>query len=552
MKNITIKAVLFDFDSTLTLPGAIDFLKIKQAVNCPADMPVLEYINNINDPKQKSKSHKMLEDFEMEAAGISKPNIGAEDLIHFLRHEKGLKIGILTRNTLCSVKKALENFNNVEESDFDVIISRDDPIAPKPSPEGVLLAALKMNAAVEEILVIGDFIFDILSGKNAGASSVYLTNTNIGGDFNSHSDLSKKYFHKSAEESDYTAASLKDIKDIVRLHLPLPGGKFPNDLLERFLKGFDFNDPSIIIHPGIGEDTAAINIDNEEVLILKSDPITFATDSIGHYAVLINANDIATSGAVPRWFLTTLIFPCGTIPAEIFNVLNDLKDVCRKWNITLCGGHTEISDAVNRPVISGMLAGTVNKSGLIDKQNVKTGDRVLLTKGLAVEGTTIIAREFEEKLIALGIKEKEIDTCRNFLSQISILEEAKIAAGLKGTTAMHDVTEGGLATALEELSIAAGHRIKVQMENIPVFPQTMTMCELLDIHPLGLIASGSLIICCREEICKDLIAKIFKAGIKVTYIGEVMEPGQGIDAFYEGESVEWPKFETDEITGLFE
>ncbi|QTA78344.1 HAD superfamily hydrolase, related to HypE [Desulfonema limicola] len=548
MKNVTIKAVLFDFDSTLTLPGAIDFFKIKQAVQCPADMPVLEYINNIDDPIKKADCFKILDKLEKEAAERSKPNHGAEELIYFLKHEKGLKTGIITRNSLGSVKTALENFNTIKESDFDLIITRDDPIEPKPSPEGVLLAALKMNLAVEEILVAGDFIFDILAGKNAGASTVYLTNN----DFDDNSGLSKKFSSQAVEQSDYTASTLKDIKDIVRLHLPLLGGKFPNDLLERFLKGFDFNDPFVIIHPGIGEDTAAINVDNEEVLILKSDPITFATDSIGHYAVLINANDIATSGAVPRWFLSTLIFPCKTVPAEIFNTLEDLKNVCRKWNITLCGGHTEISDAVNRPVISGMLAGTVSKSGLIDKKSVKTGDRVLLTKGLAVEGSTIIAREFESRLLALGMQKKDIDTCRHFLSQLSIIEEAKIASEFKGITAMHDVTEGGLATALEELSIAAGYKIKVQMENIPIFPQTMTICELLNINPLGLIGSGSLIICCCENICKELIARIFKAGIKVTYIGEVTGPGQGIDAFYEGEPVEWPKFESDEITKLFE
>lgn len=546
MKNIRIKAVLFDFDSTLTLPGAIDFLKIKQAVNCPADIPVLEYIKSITDIKQQEKAHEILEKFEMDAARISKPNAWAENLIHFLKHEKGLGIGILTRNSLCSVKKALENFINIEQTDFDVIITRDDKVEPKPSPEGVLLAAFKMNVEVEEILVVGDFVFDILAGKNAGASTAFLTNADI-----NNSGLHKKFFEKACKESDYTISNLKEIKDIVRLHLPLCAGKFPNDLLEKFLKKFDFKDPSIIIQPGIGEDTAAIDINREEILILKSDPITFATDAVGQYAVLINANDIATSGAVPRWFLATLIFPCNTIPAEIFNILDELKQVCQEWNITLCGGHTEISDAVNRPVVSGMLAGTVKKSGLIDKKNVKTGDRVLLTKGLAVEGTSIIAREFAQKLVSLGMKEDEIDSCRQFLSQISIIKEAEIAARFKGTTAMHDVTEGGLATALEELSIASGCKIKVQMENIPVFPQTMTMCELLDIHPLGLIGSGSLIICCREEICKELIAEIFKSGIKVTYIGEVTAPGQGIDAFHEAEPVNWPKFESDEITKLF-
>ena len=319
----------------------------------------------------------------------------------------------------------------------------------------------------------------------------------------------------------------------------------------KFLNQFIFDDPSIIINPGVGEDTAAVNVDPEEVLVLKSDPITFATDSIGQYAVLINANDIATSGAKPRWLLTTLLFPSGVTPSEISCVFDELKTFCRKWDITLCGGHTEITDAVTRPVVTGMMAGTVTRNNLIDKRNMAAGDRVLLTKGVAVEGTAIIAREFGDRLKNFGMNKSEIGISRQFLANISILTEAKIAAQFEATSAMHDVTEGGLATALEELGIAGGHRIKIDMDSIPVYAQTRKIGQLLNIDPLGLIGSGSLLICCREAGCEALMAAIGKAGIAVTCIGEVLEPGCGITAEKNKRPTPWPQFEADEITKLY-
>jgi hydrogenase maturation factor len=321
--------------------------------------------------------------------------------------------------------------------------------------------------------------------------------------------------------------------------------------LEALLDRFAFDDPSILIGPGVGEDAAAVTVENEEVLVLKSDPITFATDSIGHYAVLINANDIATTGAIPRWFLTTLMFPFGVSAAEIWKVMDELKSVCRQWNITLCGGHTEITDAVKRPVVTGMLAGTVRRRDLIDKRRVKPGDRILLTKGIAVEGTSIIAREFSEQLKRLGMTEPEIETCKAFLSSISIIKEAKIAGCSAGVSAMHDITEGGLSTALEELSIACRHRIRIDVDKIPILPLTEKICRLLDIHPTGLIGSGSLLICCSSNHAENLMADVRNAGINVTCIGEILEKGRGVDAVERGAPTKWLRFEVDEITRLF-
>ena len=246
-----------------------------------------------------------------------------------------------------------------------------------------------------------------------------------------------------------------------------------------------------------------------------------------------------------------MLFPVGTSAFSIHRVIARLSAVCRQWDVTLCGGHTEITDAVNRPVVNGMMVGTVSREKLIDKRNIRSGDRVLLTKAVSVEGTAIIAREFGAELTRLGVARDYLDKCRRFLDHIGILDEARIAAEFQGVSAMHDVTEGGLATALEELSAASGHRIRVDMDKIPIYSETRRICELLIINPLGLIGSGSLLICCREQAADMLVQKIKEAGIQVTIIGEVCDAGKGIEAVRRRRPTEWPRFEADEITRLF-
>ena len=465
-----------------------------------------------------------------------KPDPDAKAVLGYLR-SKDIRLAIVSHSSLASVQKMLANLSSISVSDFDPVISREGLPAHGPDINAVAVAAKKMNLAVHQVLVVAADPAILREARQAGALTAFL-------DPSAQSE-------KARVGTDFQMSQLTELKSIVRQGIPLPPGKLPNDLLREYLNQFVFDDPSILINPGVGEDTAAINVASEEVLVLKSDPITFATDSIGQYAVLINANDIATSGAKPRWLLTTLLFPCGVTPYEIRNVINELKAFCRQWDITLCGGHTEITDAVTRPVVTGMMAGTVARHNLIDKRNMALGDRVLLTKGVAVEGTAIIAREFGDRLKNLGMADSEIDVGRQFLTNISIIAEARIAAKSRTVSAMHDVTEGGLATAAEELSIAGGYRIKIDMDAIPVFAETRKVCRLLGIDPLGLIGSGSLLICCRQTGCDSLMSAIRGAGIDVTCIGEVLEEGQGIVALKKAQPTPWPQFETDEITRLF-
>ena len=535
-KPYRISAILFDFDGTLTQPGALDFAVIKKELGCPLDRPVLEYIESVYDPQVKAQYFEALERFESQGAADSRPNPGAEDLILMIR-SKDIPLALITRNSLVSVRTALKNFDNLSLNDFDVVITRDDPVAPKPEPDGILLVAQQFKVKPQEILMVGDFIFDIQAGQNAGTLTAHL-------DVDSQVDLGDL-------SPDFMVSRLAELEPIIQMGVPLPQGKLPNDLLAEFLNGFSIEDPDLLIKAGVGEDIAAADIQDEEVLILKSDPITFATDAIGNYAVLVNANDIATCGADPRWLLTTLLFPNQTSGSEIQHIMRGLNQVARQYGITLCGGHTEITDAVTRPVVVGSLVGTVTRNSLVDKKSMQTGDKILFTKSVAVEGTAIIAREMTKRLLKMGFSHAEIEICRRFLDHISILEEARIARDVGGVTAMHDVTEGGLATAASELSIAGHHRLRIDMSRIPIYPQTQRICDKLNISPLGLIGSGSLLICCNPQVKDDMLATIQAAGIDVTCIGEVLKPGEGIEAVDGSLSVEWPAFAVDELARLF-
>lgn len=535
-----IKGVLFDFDGTLTEPGSLDFSALRKAMGCPEGRPVLEFIEALPAEEPRSAARAILDDFERRAAENSRPNSGAEELLDYLRR-RNVKVGILSRNSLRSILRALENFRGTRPEDFAVILSRDDPFVPKPSPEGIRAAADRMGVAPENLLVVGDFLFDIQAGRSAGAPTIYLTN----GDPDPRTSML----------ADFTVARLEEVRDLLRFHTPLPTGKLPNDLLADFIEELGWSRGDLLVAPGMGEDAAAVALAGEEVLVLKSDPVTFATDAIGYYAVVIGANDIATCGAVPRWLLTALLFPPDTCAADVRRTMHALEQAARAHGMRICGGHTEITDAVRRPVIVAQAAGTVSRAGLIEKKNMRTGDRILLTKGIAVEGTSILAREFPALLRRLGVGEELLDRCRAMLHApgISVLEEAGIAAESGAATAMHDVTEGGLATALEELGAAGGHRLRVYRDRIPVLPETKHICDRLEIDPLGLIGSGSLLIACARERSAGLLASLRASGIEACCIGEVLESGCGIEALSDegGSPVAWPHFEADEIARVF-
>jgi hydrogenase expression/formation protein HypE len=538
MKNrpIHIKAVLLRLEGTFIVQNQRAVKQLKTGIGCPPSSTLIEFIQSRPQLADRSRILANLDALEKKSAADFEVAPAFAETIQSLTSKK-IRLGIVSQFGIDLIRQIFKDFPSIDIANVDVILSRDELLQQKPGANLILFAANNLKVAVENILVISANCAEIMTAQDAGAITAQLA--------------TRDKPDPMISPADFVIEKIQEIKDIVRLGSPLPAGKLPNRLLRDFLNQFIFDDPTVLINPAVGEDIAAVDVESTEVLVLKSDPITFATDSIGQYAVLVNANDIATSGAIPQWFLTTLFFPSGTTASQIRFVFDELKSFCRKWGITLCGGHTEITDAVNRPIITGMMAGSVSKQALIDKRNMAKGDRVFLTKGVAVEGTAIIAREFAERLKKSGMAQKEIDQCKRFLDNISVIAEAKIAAAMKGTSAMHDVTEGGLATALEELSVAGNHKIKVFTDYIHVFPETRKICNLFKIDPLGLIGSGSLLICCRRQDCDKLVDGIRAAGIEIACIGEVMDSGQGIIALRGKARVPWPAFEVDEITKLF-
>jgi hydrogenase expression/formation protein HypE len=536
-----LRAVLFDFDGTLTHPGALDFAAIKREVGCPPDQFVLEWILTLPAGETRDAAALALERFELEAAHASAPNEGAEDLVRWLKR-RGLAVGVLTRNGLSAVERALRRFAALTVDDFDVIVTRDDgDIAPKPAPDGVLCAAAEMGVAPEETLVVGDFLLDMRAGRAAGAVTAYLVN---------HGEAADGEAAEPEDgDCDFVVGRLAELEDVVRLGLPLPPGKLPNDLLARFLAGVAGDDPALLVPPGVGEDVAAVDLAGAELLVVHGDPITLGGGDVSRAAVVVNVNDIATSGAEPRWLLATVLLPLGTTPSQALARLRELAAAAADSGAGLAGGHTEVTDAVTRPVVSLTALGTLRRAELKDKRTARAGDRVLLTKALAMEGAALLAEEFGVRLRALGMSPAELDACRALQERTSILTEARIARCRPGVRAMHDVTEGGLAAALRELAAATGRGVLVHRDHVPVSPETRRICGLLGADPLGLIASGSLLVCCDPAEAAGLLAALAAAGIPAADIGELTE-GAGVAALKRGRPAPWPHYATDEAARL--
>jgi hydrogenase expression/formation protein HypE len=333
---------------------------------------------------------------------------------------------------------------------------------------------------------------------------------------------------------------------------PYPTGKLPLEDLSRFLARYTRKDPSVIVAPGIGKDATVISF-GDRYLVAKTDPITFATDQIGWYAVHINANDVAAMGGTPRWFLATLLLPEGkTGPKEAEEIFAQISGACEELGILLCGGHTEITHGLGRPILVGLMLGEVEKDKLVSPDKIRVGDEIILTKGIAIEGTALIAREWKSLRDRFG--DKEIRQCRNLLRSpgISVVREARIASEVAAVHAMHDPTEGGLATGLRELADAAGVGLRVEMEQIPVLAETELLCEKLKLHPLGLLASGAMLIAVAPKDSEKVIWALEKAGISASVVARVWERKKGVKLADRGKVFHLPSFERDEVARLFE
>ncbi len=333
----------------------------------------------------------------------------------------------------------------------------------------------------------------------------------------------------------------------------LPVGKLEMDYLRQVLARYTQVNERVVVGAELGEDATVIDF-GDRYLVAKTDPITFVTEEIGWYAVNINANDVATTGAVPRWFLATLLLPAGSTDRTLVEgIFSQLSDACRQLGISLCGGHTEITYGLDRPIVVGQMLGEVERDRLVTTAGAQVGDDIILTKGIAIEATSIIAREKATEL-ASKYPADFIDRCRGFLHQpgLSVVREAQIATAQARVHAMHDPTEGGLMMGLWELAQAADVGLLVYEERIEILPETTLLCADYGLDPLGIIASGSLLIVLSPQDSARVIEKLEEAGIAAAAIGQVVAREEGLKLMAGGVTEDLPYFERDEIAKLFE
>jgi hydrogenase expression/formation protein HypE len=333
---------------------------------------------------------------------------------------------------------------------------------------------------------------------------------------------------------------------------PYPLGKLPPGDLAALLGKLPVDDPRVILGPRPGEDAAVLDAGIPGYyLIAKTDPITFATDEIGWYAVHVNANDIATTGAAPAWFMASLLMPGGiatrSLTAAIFE---QIGEACRDLGISMIGGHTEITHGIDRPILTGMMLGLVPQGRLISTGGAQPGDALIVTKGVPVEATALIAREKADRL-ADRFDVDFLARCANFLHDpgISVVRDAQIAVDAGRVRAMHDPTEGGLITGFWEMADAASVRLSVNLGGV-LLPEGKALCDAAGLDPLGAIASGALLLAAHADDGERIAAALEEEGIAAHIVGHVEDgPAAVIDAAT-GDAI--PRPARDEIAKLYE
>jgi hydrogenase maturation factor len=330
----------------------------------------------------------------------------------------------------------------------------------------------------------------------------------------------------------------------------LPLGKLRPTLLRELLARHAAPDPRVVVGPRVGEDAAVLDM-GDRYLVATTDPITFVTEDLGWYALIVNANDLAVRGAAPRWFLATCLLPEGrTTEAEVTALFAQLGAACERQGVALVGGHTEVTPGLERPIVVGTMLGEVDKARLVTTSGARPGDVLVLTKGVPLEGTSIIARARADELRVRGYDDAWLARARGTLTRLSIVPEALLAAELVRVHAMHDPTEGGVATALWELADAAGVGLVVEAERVPVLAEGAALCREFGLDPLGTIASGALFLSLGPADAGILLHALAREGIEAAFIGRVVPRDAGVVLTRRGRPGPLPRFDQDEITRL--
>ncbi|MBN2878173.1 MAG: AIR synthase family protein [Clostridia bacterium] len=274
----------------------------------------------------------------------------------------------------------------------------------------------------------------------------------------------------------------------------------------------------VVLRPGIGIDCGGVKIGGE-ICMLSSDPITAASKDAGKLAVHVSCNDVAATGAEPIAMLVTMLIPPESTIEKIRELFEQMQMTAKELNVEIIGGHTEITDSVNKIVICSTVLGKAKEQKYLSAAGAQVGDSIVLTKFAAMEGTAIIASDLENEA-KKALTDEELKRCRSLADRISVVKEGLIAAEI-GASAMHDVTEGGVLQAVWELCRASECGAVINLDKIPILDETKKLCSALNIDPLRLISSGCMIISIKDG--QNCVNEMHKNGIPASIVGKIKE-----------------------------
>ncbi|HDJ89501.1 MAG TPA: hydrogenase assembly protein HupF, partial [Thermoprotei archaeon] len=311
--------------------------------------------------------------------------------------------------------------------------------------------------------------------------------------------------------------------------------KLSPNLLEKYIfNRIGIADPSVILGPRYGEDAAIIDLD-DKYLVIHTDPITGAVKNIGWLAVNIVSNDIAVRGVKPRWILLTILLPMHFSEKEIDIITRQIDKAAREIGAMIIGGHTEFTIDIDRPIISATAIGIALDKRIVKTCGMRENDYILMTKGAGLEGTSILATDFEEKLLEKGVSEKVILNAKNFIREISVVREALLLA--RYVNSMHDPTEGGVLNGLAEMAYASNMGIDLWLDKVLIRDETKIICEKLGINPLRLISSGTLLASIPSENINKVCSILDRERISYSIIGKVRR-NKGIRIYRDGKIIQ--------------
>lgn len=325
-------------------------------------------------------------------------------------------------------------------------------------------------------------------------------------------------------------------------------GKVPENVLKRAIfRQLHTKREEVLVGAAVGEDCAAVELLPDEVFVLSTDPITGTTKDMGRLAVLVTANDLASAGAEPVGILLTVLLPPKTEESLIRQLMEEVEHTCGELHIQAMGGHTEITAAVNQPLISVTGVGKVKKGALVTTGGARPGDDVVVSKWVGIEGTSIIAREKEAELLNRFPK-TFVEAAKGFDKLLCVVPEAATAVK-SGVSAMHDVTEGGIYGALWELAEASGIGLEIDLRAIPVRQETVEICEYYRLNPYQLISSGCMLMTSPDG--RKLVRDLREAGIPAALIGRCVE-GKAKKIRNEEEEAYLERPKTDELYKIYD